>query len=241
MKIIIIIGVIAFIAFSVWYAQRNGVTAAYRSKTKLGEISKTLDKPIDFGYKIVWIAVKTDNKTEIANILGLKDLQPSNWKSGIEYAYENSVFITPQIGEWTLAVGMKLPQGDTLESIEKLEKILNTLSSKFGEAQFLGTHRVVEYHNWMKSVNGKIERIYSYIGESGENIKVFGEMTAPEKGLNLVNSLSVEAKSESYWEREDLDYPDEELVMKIAENWSVNPTKLTERTDIKNELGFIAK
>ena len=26
--------------------------------------------------------------------------------------------------------------------------------------------------------------------------------------------------------------------MKIAENWSVNPTKLTERKDIKDELGL---
>lgn len=151
------------------------------------------------------------------------------------------MFITPQIGEWTLAVGMGLPLGDSQESIEKLEKVLNELSSEFGEAQFFGTHRVVEYHNWMKSVNGKMERVYSYVGESMENIKVYGEPTEPERNLNLFNSLSEEAKSDEYYDREDLDYADEELVMKIAEYWSVNPTKLTERTDIKNELGILGK
>lgn len=136
---------------------------------------------------------------------------------------------------------MGLPLGDSKESLEKLEKVLNELSSEFGEAQFFGTHRVVEYHNWMKSVNGKMKRIYSYVGESMENIKVFGNLTESEKGLNLFNSLSEEAKSDEYFDREDLDYADEKLVMKIAENWSINPTKLTERTDIKNELGIIGK
>ena len=239
MKILILSGIVAFIAFSVWYAKRNGATAEYKSEQK--EILTEQDKPIDFGYKIVWIAVKTDNKSELSKILGLKNSKPSNWKSGIENACENSVFITPQIGEWTLAVGMGLPLGDSQESIEKLEKMLNKLSSELGEAQFFGTHRVVEYHNWMKSVNGKIERIYSYVGESMENIKVYGNPTEPEKGLNLFNSLSEEAKSDEYFDREDLDFADEELVMKIAENWSINPTLLTERTDIKNELGILGK
>jgi hypothetical protein len=239
MKILILSGIVAFIAFSVWYAKRNGATAEYKSEPK--KVLTEQDIPIDFGYKIIWIAVKTDNKSELSKILGLKNSKPSNWKSGIENAYENSVFITPQIGDWTLAVGMGLPLGDSQESIEKLEKILNELSSEFGEAQFFGTHRVVEYHNWMKSVNGKMERVYSYVGESMENIKVYGKPTEPESKLNLFNSLSEEAKSDEYYDREDLDYADEELVMKIAEYWSVNPTKLTERTDIKNELGIIGK
>lgn len=239
MKILILSGVVMFIAFSIWYAKRNGATAKYKSEPK--KILTEQDEPIDFGYKIVWIAVKTDDKSGLSKILGLKNSKPSNWKSGIENAYENSVFITPQIDKWTLVVGMGLPLGDSKESIKKLEKILNELSSEFEEAQFFGTHRVVEYHNWMKSVNGKIERIYSYIGESMENIKVYGNLTALEKKLNLFNSFSEEAKSDEYFEREDLDYADEELVMKIAENWSINPTKLTERTDIKKELGIVGK
>lgn len=237
MKILIIIGIVGFVAFSVWYAKRNGATAQYQSEPK--NILTEKDNPVDFGYKIVWLAVKTDSKSELSKILGLKNSKPANWESGIENAYESSVYITPQIGEWTLAVGMRLPLGDNIKSIEKLEELLNKLSSEFGEAQFFGTHRVVGYHNWMKSVNGKIERIYSYLGESGENIKVYGQPTEPEKNLKLFNSLSEEAKSNDYLEREDLDYADEEFVMKIAENWSVNPTKLTERIDIKDELGIL--
>ncbi len=236
MKILIVTGIIALILISVWYAKKKGVTSEFKPEKIKIETEK--DDPIDFGYKTVWIAVKTDNKQRVAEILKLKNIQPSNWKSGIETAYNNGVFITPQIGQWILAVGMKLVNYGNLENINQLEKTLNILSSEFGEAQSFGTHRVVEYHHWMKSVNGETKRIYSYIGESGENIKVYGDLTEPENGLNLFNSLSKEAESDEYWEREDLDYADEELVMKIAENWSVNPTKLTERKDIKNELGL---
>ncbi|MBS7231346.1 hypothetical protein KHA90_09940 [Flavobacterium psychroterrae] len=241
MNIFIIIGIIAFISFTVWLAKQNGITAKYKSDSKLTIISTNPDTPIDFGFKTVWIAVSTDDKIALAEILDLKDTQSSNWKSGLEYAYENSVFITPQIGKWTLAIGNKLPQGDNKASIEKLEKILNKLSTEFGEAQFFGTQRIIEYHNWMKSVNGKMERIYAYIGETGENIKVFGEKTEAENGLNLFNSLSEEAESDSYWQREDLDYADEELVMKVAEKWSVNPIQITERSDVKIELGLVGK
>jgi hypothetical protein len=235
MKILIITGIIALITISIWLAKKSEIKPASE---------KTFDQqdnPINFGYKTVWVAVKTNDKLGISKILELKNVKPSNWKSGIENAYHKSVFITPQIGDWTLAVGMGLPLGDSLESIEKLEEILNKLSTEFGEAHFFGTHRVVEYHNWMKSVNGKMVRIYSYVGERMENIKVFGNPTEPETKLNLFNSLSEEAKSDAYFDREDLVFADEELVMKIAEHWSVNPTTLTERKDIKNELGFVGK
>lgn len=81
MKILIIIGIIAFISFSVWIAKRNGVTSEFKSKDI--EISTHPDEAIDFGYKMVWIAAKTDKKERIAEILELKNIKSSNWASGI--------------------------------------------------------------------------------------------------------------------------------------------------------------
>ncbi len=103
MKILIITGIIAFITISIWLAKKSEIKPASQ---------KTFDQqdnPINFGYKTVWIAVKTNDKLGISKILELKNVKPSNWKSGIENAYHKSVFITPQIGDWTLAVGMGLP------------------------------------------------------------------------------------------------------------------------------------
>ncbi|CAM4137759.1 MULTISPECIES: hypothetical protein [Flavobacterium] len=238
MKILLIIAIVAFIFLSIWIAKRNNVTAQFKKEPKL--ILTEKDTPIDFGYKTVWIAVKTNDKKRIIEILDLKNTQQANWKSGIEIAYNEGVFITPQVGQWTLVVGMRfMKNGGSLKDVNELEIKLNQLSLEFGEAQSFGTHRVVEYHHWMKSVKGKTVRIYSYLGEIGENNKVFGEPTKAEKGLNLFNSLSKEAASDSYWEQEDLVYADEELVMKIAEEWSINPTKLSQRNDVNDELGII--
>jgi hypothetical protein len=106
------------------------------------------------------------------------------------------------------------------------------ISLEFGEAQFFCTHRVIEYQCWMKASNGIILRVYSYLGESGKNIEIEGEPTEVEQPLNLVNTLSSHAEGENYFEREDLTWPDEDLVMKIAGNWSIDPTQLDKRADI---------
>ncbi len=205
------------------------------------EINQTeIDSAINFGYKTMWLAVKTSNKHRISEILKLKNTKECNWKVGVAESYNSSIYITPQINEWTLICGISLLNtGNDKENIVYIKKTIETLSKEFGEAQFFGSHRVVEYQSWMKAVNGQIVRAYCYLGESGENLIVEGEPTAFEKKYKLINTLSEEAKDEKYFEREDLFYPDEEFVMKMAENWSINPQTLEYRKDIKNELGII--
>ena len=117
------------------------------------------DTAVGFGYNIMWIAVKTINKEKVAQTIGLKSTKPSNWQNGIDEAYKDAIFITPPVEGWILVVGMKLPSGDSKESIKEVAELLKKLSTQFGEAQFFCTNRVVDYHCWIKSTNGKIERI----------------------------------------------------------------------------------
>lgn len=238
MNVFIIIGSIVTFLVVFIVVKRNKKPSKRKPSSIL--LSTENDKPIDFGYKMVWIAVKTKDYNRIAEILELGTLEAANWESGIELAYKNGIFITPSIGLWTLVVGMPLLGDGTLKDVECLEVKLNRLSEEFGEAQSFGSHRVVEYHHWMKSVHGKTKRVYAYIGEKGENIKVCGALTELEMSLNLFNSFSKEAKDDDYLERDNLDYADEDLVMQIAGNWSINPIKLSERTDIEDNLGFVA-
>ena len=126
------------------------------------------------------------------------------------------MFITPQIGDWILAIGEGIPAGDSEESVREVKEILEKLSKEFAEAQFFCTHRVVEFHCWIKAENGIVKRVYSYLGERGENIAIEGEPTEAESNYNLINTFSEEAKQDDYYDREDLEYPDEELVMEIA-------------------------
>jgi len=92
----------------------------------------------------------------------------------------------------------------------------------------------------VKATNGNIDRLYSYLGESRENIDISGKPTEIENNYNLINTFSEEAKHDDYWNRDDLTYPDEELVMKIAGNWSVDPTTFDNRKDIKG-LGLLGR
>ena len=109
MKILLIIAIIAFIALSIWFAKRKGITDEYNPKSKLILIEN--DNPVDFGYKTVWLAVKTDNKKRISEILKLKNTKECNWKVGIAESYNSLIYITPQIKDWTLVFGLSLSKG----------------------------------------------------------------------------------------------------------------------------------
>ncbi len=239
----ILIGIIAITLIGLWF---------YRKKTSTentGNIPATptmADKStpspiIGFGYKCMWFAVKTRDRYKVAEILSVKNLSDCNWLTGIDRAYKGSVYITPAIDEWTLACGWGLPYGDNKAGIEEVKGYLQVLSKEFGEAQYFTTHRVTEYHCWIKAIDGQIERVYSYSGESGENIAVEGAATSFEQTINLANTFSSEAKDSNYHDRQDIIWANEELVMQIAGHWSLNPTRLDERTDISNALGLLGE
>ena len=239
----IIIGLIVIalaIIAALLYKKKTNTNPTYNPPTVPSKVDQTIpDTPVGFGYKCMWFAVKTDKKNRLAEILKLKNISDSNCQVGIDRAYNGSVFITPVIDGWTIACGYGLPHGDTKEGIEEVKKILTTLSKEFENAQFFCTHRVTEYHCWIKATSGRIERVYSYLGESSENIAIEGQSTEFEKSLNLANTFSEEAKDEKYFERKDIVWADEEILMQIAENWSLDPTKLDERQDIKPGLGLL--
>lgn len=239
--IAIIIIVFVFIA-SPWILNKiKNKQGPHTSNEATDADMEIVDQPISFGYKCMWFAIKSTHAEELITILNLSNIRPCNWQMGIEKAYENAVFLTPPIDGWTIACGRGLPYGDTKEGIEFVKNILQKLSWEYGEAQFFCTHRVTEYHCWIKAVAGNIQRVYSYLGESGENIMIEGEPTDFEKGLHLVDTFSEDSKEKNYFERDDVTLPDEEILMKVAENWSINPSNLESRYDIIPSLGLLGQ
>jgi hypothetical protein len=241
---IIIIGLIVFIGFRAYSTRikdkknKNYLDNFMKPKSQFIESDKT-DKPESFGYKNLWFAVKSNKKEEIADLLELNVLGKANWKNGVEQAYDNRIFITPEIDGWTLICGNGLLSLVEKDSVEI--SILNKLSFKYGESQYFYTHRITEYHIWSKSLNGRLIRYYSYIGEKGENLRIEGEPSEIEKRLKLVNTFSEEAKNVNYFDNESLVIPDESLVMEIAKNWSINPSELEIYKDIKTEFGIVCE
>ena len=196
----------------------------------------TQDKPQGFGYKNKWLVVKSNDNEKVAKFLEFKNIEKSNWTDGLKFGYEKGIFITPTIRGWILVLGIDISDLET----ESSKELLRRVSQEFGECQIFLTQRIIEYHFWGLARNGEIERLYSYVGETDENMIIEGAPTEVEKKCNLVNFSSEKAKNDEYWEREDIEFPNEETVMQIAENWSVNPTKIGEYDDIKG-FGLICK
>jgi len=192
------------------------------------------DRPIGFGYKCAWYAIHSSETERIARAFGSVQLQPCNWKAGIAAAYDGSTFLTPAVNGWTLVV--RAGMDDNEAQVRLVE-----LSNEFGEAQFFSTHRIVEFHCWGKANHGHLVRFHAFDGESTVTLVNIGDPIELETGLNLFNSLGPEARTEGYFDRDDLDYPDEQLVKKIAAAWSIDPTTLEERTELGPGLGLLCK
>lgn len=160
--------------------------------------------------------------------LGLTEIRDSNWSTGLEVANDTNgeVFVTSPLDEWVLVIGLSLPDSGDSERPDKITPILKNLSREFGEAQYFGSHRVVDFYAWAKSKDGEIVREYAYCGEKGETTWDIGEKTKEEiqLGINFFNENSPEALEDGYWERTDLTYPDEESVLGISRLWSIDTT-----------------
>jgi hypothetical protein len=234
MKIICVILVIIILVVLTLYFQKriniNKNLVSNQNSTKLGpkaiKFDSNPDFPVEFGYKCQWFAVKTNDTQAVLEAMNLKNIQISYWRTGIEGAYEGYYFISP-IDGWTLVINSIMPDLSGTELPNPLT-IISDLSLGFEEAYYFGTHRVVEYHAWAKSINGKLVRAYGYLGETGETIINQGEISKVELENNLIfTDLDVEEPNS----------PDEEDVLFIAKKWTVDPQM--DDGNYQTGIGFI--
>lgn len=167
------------------------------------------DKPAPFGYKNSWLCVKANSPEEVIEKVGLKNPRASSWKDGV---YSNrGVFVSPVLDGYVLVVGW---EGDILDTNPAL---LDTLAKKFAELQFFSTHRVSDYHVWVKYVGGEMLRGYGYCGGNGEVFLNKGKLTPEETELGLVNLLP---DNDADWDKHD--FADEQNVLDIAAAWGID-------------------
>ena len=206
------------LAFLEWRRQRKHKLAEPAVGPNTIEISPEPDEPIAFGYKSLWLAVRSGSSAEVAGALGLDAVQEANWRTGLEAATRGGlVFVSPPLGSWILVVGDSLPQLGEPGAEEQHQMLMAKLSTRFGEAYFFGTHRVVEYHAWARYAAGKAVRAYAYSGESGEVLTDEGKPSSEEQRAGMI-----------FTERrlEAGEVPDEESVLTIASQWSIDPREV---------------
>jgi hypothetical protein len=212
------------------------VQAKEKRQTEIPKLSSTADLPRPFGYKSTWLAVRTEDTKAVFDAIGLTQGVISNWKSGIKFSYNRDfdknvvpTFVTPPVNGWTLVLtGLGLgADGEAPKS--ELETLLKHLSKRFGESQYFGSYRVVDYVSWYRAKNGKIERGFSFadgtlFANIGQTTKAeldagYFDMTDMTEQMLWDVFMKAEEESQTY-------YINEEDPMKIAETWSVNPLSI---------------
>jgi hypothetical protein len=223
-----VIIVAAAIAAALLWRARDRDKGATRTASPEGRSGS-----VSFGPKCAWLAVRGTSPERVMKELGLAGAERAPWPEGVALACAGATFVGGPVGGWTLAVGLDLaealdPENASDSLVVRLSKQLDT------EVQFFGTHRVTEWHAWAKAIEGRLKRAYVYEGESGSFELNHGAQSEEERrlGFNFFDDQAPEAQDDSYWEREDLRWPDEDDVLALAAEWSVDPANLDERSDV---------
>jgi hypothetical protein len=175
------------------------------------------DLPVPFGPKLAWLALDSRDTHAVAAALGLREAQDTTWAEGLQAARQSSVFVTPPLAHWTLAVGTALFPRERAATFVK--PLLERLSLQFGDAQYFCTHRDVKLHVWARARKGRLVRGYGWLGQN--NLTLWDEGT-PTKAECALGYQFVEGRSEKGTS------PGENCVMRIAKHWSINPLSLGE-------------
>lgn len=186
------------------------------------------DSPVPFGYKCSWLCVKANSPEEVIEKLELKNPEPANWDKGIEMAYNGCDFVSPCLDGYVLVVGW----GTDVLSLAP--ELLEESAKKFPELQYFTTHRVVDYHAWVKYENGELVRGYGWDGCDGILIMNSGKLTPEEEKLGFTNLLPDAACN---WD--DYDTPSEDHVMGIAAAWGIDPSFGAK--EYPRSMGYICK
>jgi hypothetical protein len=179
--------------------------------------STSPDPVVEFGRNVAWLALRTESCEDAARALALADAREASWHEALDQldraGGEAAAFVTPPVRGWTLVVlGPALVEHNVLD--------LASLSARFGEAQKFASRRVVDYHEWQRWVNGSPIRRYAWIGDRGEIPLDEGEPARAERGILR------QADLDGDWG--DARLADESLVLDLAAEWSVDPSRLGE-------------
>jgi hypothetical protein len=176
------------------------------------------DRPVPFGPGVAWLALATLDAAGVTSALGLRGIREATWVEGIDAAYRSSVFVTPPLADWTLAVGTALFPPDP--PVAFIKPLVERLSLQFGDAQYFCTHRDVGLHIWARARGGRLVRGYGWLGDKGLTFWDEGAQTKEERKLGFQFDDARSATNGA---------PDENCVMQVAFLWSIDPTSLDEQ------------
>ena len=209
--------------------------AAFLLAPRLAEgrviFDQTPDKPVPFGYRMAWLAIRTRDTARVADVLGLQMLQNANWRTGVGTIYddrlgESHIYIAPPVNGWTFVIGLSLPQPLGRGFVDKTTPMLLDLAGNFPEAQYYLSYGPVDFYAWARVLDGRLVRAFA-IGDEGV-IWNKGKASKEERGLGLklTEVKGVRGRKSDIGPPMPV-YPTEAQVMHLAGCWSLDPTSIT--------------
>ena len=199
------------------------------------------DGPIyrSFGYKTGWIAVRAGSMEDVALALGLREPVWMPWFDGIELSCTQEevqehffAAILPPIDGWVLMASKEILYdqfpGRVHDAVrDGLHATMADLSERYGEAQLFATYRVSDAHAWGRWEKGELHRLVS---EFNGEVDQYGRPTPIEADI-----------LKPYDPEEDPDFIiiNEEDVMTVAGDWSVNPADLDDNARYRIEEKYV--
>jgi hypothetical protein len=201
----------------------GGLLGGLIVKFAVGPEDQTANRPVSFGSNLAWLAMETTDALAVADTLGLQRQRPAMWEEGVAAAYKSEVFVTPPLGDWTLAVSTALFPPERVETFVK--PLLEELSRHFRDAQYFCTHQESELHVWARGQKGRFLRGYGWHGK--RSLVIWNEGPQTKQEFNLGFRFTDGPTTPPVVKHAgDPTTADENCVMQLAALWSVDPSVL---------------
>ena len=220
--------------------------AAFVLAPSLGErriaYDRAPDRPLPFGYRMAWLAIRTDDTQRVIDVLGLDQVKASNWNSGLGSIYseelgETHMFVAPAVEGWTFVIGLGLPHPLGATFHDKATPFLLELGGAFAEVQYYFSYPVIDFFAWARVIDGRLVRAFA-IGDDGV-VWNKGKPSRKETamGLKLFELRGIQGRRGDAG-GELLLYPTEDHVIALAADWSLDPTRVDARR-AEPGLGYV--
>ncbi len=191
------------------------------------DLCNEIIKGIPFGYKNSWFVFKNENFNLIREALSTElDYKSTvNFETGIREGWGGNFALLKPINGLTILIS-----SNGFNFLKTAQKI----SINLGQIEFYATHRSNDFLMISRFDNGLISRQLQVSGDDGviENIGEVTEielMIAERTKREHIQRCSNDKKLEYIKSKEILSFlGDDEHLMEISENWSINPSKLNE-------------
>lgn len=229
-------GVLAILLAMSVQARRDARRGPFR-------VDQQPDAPKPFGYKMAWLAVRTEDSAGLARLLHLDSRLVANWNSGIGTVYDDAlggshVYVTPAVDGWTFVVGLGLPHPVGPAFVDKLTPLLLSLGRQYPDVQYFFTYPLIDFFAWARMKDGKLVRAFAVNDEGVVWNK--GRISKEERALGL-RLFELRGVRERHGDAggELVLYPTEDHVLQIARGWGLDPTGIEAAAEV-NGPGFIA-